>query len=398
MDEKKITQDYDKLLMGKIEEIDQKDYLEDGDVDELLDVLSKAKSDKAKKLDNLPGNNLLKPVSEEYKQSIEDSKTLYGDGEYANVMINPQTGASIAMTMGEGKSKIDDESTIIDIFEEKKYEIGTDEDKQALIDTGLSEEDAAELLNILIDYEKDKSIKIYDRLPQSIKMMIMNTAPDEFKYDKKAKEMFAKDMIEHFRSEIVIDKEFTDLQTSLANEMEFPDLISSYTLHIKNIMEVELINKANEVQEQNPELSDRLRKISETYKDTYTFKRIIKKINNKSNIKKELDKQLKDYPKIVKKFSAKYAHSKFTIDSISLVVGTLDRHLDREKYEYQILLKFVILFCNICKGYDNNNPFEHTYMYYTIKNILSLDNVSAKDTEFYKEIIENISSVLDLLQ
>lgn len=397
MDSKeKIEKNYDKLLMGQIEEIDKKDYLDDGDIELLLDTLAKTKSDKNKKLDNLPGNNPLLPISEEYTKSIDETKELYKDGDVSTILVNPQTGISIPIF--DIDTQINNSATISDIFEEKKYSIDIDTDKQSLIDTGLSEDDATVLLGILIDYEKDKSIKIYDRLPPAIKVMISNSAPDDLKFNKNARESVAKDMIEYFRGELVIDKEFNDLQTSLANEMEFPDLISSYTLHIKNIMEVELINKAILVEDTNPELSGRLRKISETYIDTYTFKRIIKKIHNKNNIKKELDRQLDDYPKIIKKFSAKYAHSKFTIDSISLVAGALDRHINKEKYEFITILKFIILFCNICKGYDNSDPFEHTFMYYTIKNILSLDNANAKDTEFYKEIIENISSVLDLLQ
>ena len=81
----------------------------------------------------------------------------------------------------------------------------------------------------------------------------------------------------------------------------------------------------------------------------------------------------------------------------------LESILDRNLPSYinmDDIRKFLITFCKYCRNFKPENIVEHTFMYYFIMNIRTLDIYNKddeKDNEFYKKFINNIVSFIDLI-
>lgn len=311
--------------------------------------------------------------------------------------INPITGEQkIIGTAGQAQPKAEvSVSNIVDGDDINKLESASinEDTLSKLNEMGLSEEDTAVLTRIIIRRMNNEKFSMYKELPQSIKNIVRSMCGSNNITQLQA---CSEIVIDQFISELKIEQEFIDLQDTIKKEMNIPDLVDMYGDYLKESMEIKLLEKADELESTAPDKAQTLREISAAYSDSYTFARQLKAFYNNEKECRRLDKELKKYDRYCTDFNYKYKNTKFKINDIKLVAHTLDR-LFKDEVSIVSIKKFVILLCRITRNMDSNNVVEHSFMYYSVKNILSLDYIDI-NSELYITLKNNIKEVIDLIE
>ena len=74
-------------------------------------------------------------------------------------------------------------------------------------------------------------------------------------------------------------------------------------------------------------------------------------------------------------FNKKYENHRYTINDIRSCPSILDRHLESSHLQNTLLC---IAFCKYCNNMNPDNINEHTFMYYFIRNIITIDRLNPK--------------------
>lgn len=378
------------IILAPEETIDEiKNALSDKDVDDIVDALSENISEDIKHLREIKGSDNSYPYNTINKPELMEGEAL--------MEINPITGEQkIIGTAGQAQSRAEVSiSNIVDGEDIKKLDSATiNEDTfNKLNEMGMSEEDTLTLTNVIMRKMKGEKFSIYKELPQSIKNMVRSMCGSNNITQLQA---CSEIVIDQFIGELKIEQEFIDFQDTLKKEMNIPDLMDMYGDYLKESMEVKLLEKADELESVEPEKAQTLREISAAYSDSYTLTRQLKAFYNDEKECRRLDKELKKYDRYCTDFNYKYKNSKFKINDIKLVAHTLDR-LFKDEVSIASIKKFVILLCRITRNMDSNNVVEHSFMYYSVKNILSLDYIDI-NSELYITLKNNIKEVIDLIE
>jgi hypothetical protein len=110
---------------------------------------------------------------------------------------------------------------------------------------------------------------------------------------------------------------------------------------------------------------------------------------------KSIEKE-KSY-KVFREFTSKYDNSKFIISDVTLILDPLKKYCEFTDDEAEDM---AILFCKYCANMRPANLEEHTFMYYFIANIISLQVNGVKDKdnkdEFSNVLISNLKSIMEL--
>lgn len=342
----------------------------------------------------------LHPKTEE--ETVEDNSGIpyhvLNKGELVKtnvkVSIDPETGMQMVMGVAEdANQKGISLSDVLTGEDEIKLATITEDTCKELGDLGLSEEDTQQLYSIILRYQAKEKFNIYNELPAMVRNMVDNLAMSK---SPKVLSEVSKNILEFFINQLHMEQEFIDLQESLKKELEIPGVVDMYAEHLIKSMEVDLIKKADEIEEKDPEKAKQLRHVSKTFTDTYKFTLQRLELDSNPKIVKKINKDLKKFNRHCMEFNYKYQNSKFKITNVSLLVNCLERHLG-EDISTDDIKKFVLLFTNICRNMSDKNIIEHTFMYYTIKNILTIEHLQ-KDNEFYINMINDITDIINRIK
>lgn len=373
-----------KYTGGKI--MENKNIMTEEQINEVAEVLKENISEDVKHLREIndapfPHNTINKPELIEAEALVE---------------INPVTGEQTVI--GPASSKSENDVTISNIVD------GTDEDilndvtikeetYSKLNEFGLTNEETEQFTSVILRRLQGEKFSIYKELPMKIKNMVRGMCGSNNINQLQA---CSEIVVDQFISELKIEQEFVDFQDSLKKEIGGLDMMNIYDEYLKETMEDKLIAKANELEATEPEKAKTLREISEAYKDSYEFTTMIKALEENWKEARRLDKEIKKYDRYCTEFNYKYKDSKFKINDIKLVAHSLDRALKDYSVSILDIKKFIVLFCRITRNMRPDNIVEHSYMYYTIKNILALDYMNI-NSEAYTNTVENIIKVMNLI-
>ena len=310
----------------------------------------------------------------------------------ATVEIDPKTGQHKVLPaevknnkVGFGQILDNDLSTMDNISAKSEKD---------LKDFGIPEEECMDFFNVLMKFKNNEKFNIYAELPKTGKQMVENLAMSK---DIRVLNNVAKGMLGFFLNEFDIEKEFIDLQESIDEELQFKGIADIYVNEqLLQSMEVDLLKKADEYEEKgDTKKAESLRELSKTFTDTYKMTKEHEELDKNPRIVKKIDKELSKFNKHCMEFNFKYQDSKFVINDIKLLVPCLTRLLP--EYNEIDIHKFILLITNICRDMTPKDPIQHSFMYYTVRNILILEHV--KDTnEFRKRVIENIKGVINKIK
>lgn len=368
--------------------MENKNIITEEQIDEVAKVLEENVSEDIKHLREIndapfPHNTINKPELVEAEALVE---------------INPITGEQTVI--GTASSKSENDVTISDIVDGTDSEILNnttikEETYSKLNEYGLTNEETEQFASVMLRRLEGEKFSIYKELPGKIKGMVRSMCGSNNINQLQA---CSEIVVDQFISELKIEQEFVDFQDSLKKEIGGLDMMNIYDEYLKETMEDKLIEKANELEATEPEKAKTLREISEAFKDSYEFTTLKKSLNENWKEARRLDKEIKKYDRYCTEFNYKYKESKFKINDIKLVAHTLERAL-RDDYYVPVsdIKKFVVLFCRITRNMTPDNIVEHSYMYYTIKNILALDYMKI-DSEAYENTLENVHKVICFIQ
>jgi len=253
-------------------------------------------------------------------------------------------------------------------------------------------------MKTILRVRNGEKFKIYESLPANIQAEVDNLLKEAGRpLNPATREEAAKFIIDGMISDINLEKEFIDFQEALNKELNIPEISEFYSEAIKNQMEVELLNIANSVEAEAPEKAAQLRRVSQSFTDSYTYTRILDGLENNPKIRNRITKDNKNYQKFCRDVNYKMKDSNFIIKDCFLMAEVLAGIID-PKYSEKDIANFVIAFAKTCDTMSADRVEDCAYIYYSIRNITDLAFIEQAGTEFSKQIINNIESTIDKIK
>jgi len=375
-----------------------RNILTDEHIEELSKILKDSKTEESKLMERI--NSIEGDVDDRNYEGIPENTE---DNPYPYNLINkevieaqqyvsvdPVTGVETKINSPELSTK-----SLTEELENTNIELDPEMGKDSLKGFGLSDEEAMKVFDIISRYKAGEKFNIYHELPEKIQNIVRGLNG----YNMATINATARDLLNHFINEMESDKAFVDLQVSISNELKQINISQMYNDELKQNMEVELPKKADELEAAGEiEKANTLRAISETFIDSYTLKTVLHELNNNQSIRKKIRKDLSRYKRFVNEFNYKYLKSKFKIKDIKLLEKVLPKVLKNEGITVDDVKKFIIVICKVTKNMSPENIIEHTFMYYTIQNLLMLQYVDLDVSEFGKQIYDNVVQAIKLMK
>lgn len=327
--------------------------------------------------------------------------------ETMEVSINPYTGKV------DKAIPVSDESEEVYKMEELIYgnirPTYTESSVKQIADTyGIRKEDAYKVLKLI--RSKDTT-DIYNKLPLAMRNVVDGICQEGLSRDEEAK-----NLLMQFQSDIEINEQMVDLDKSIkasfddaAKEIGGIEFTSTKDIFTKMDEEAnKLINEAVEMEEgpertAKVEQAQKIHSVSNAYIESYHYKKQLVYLSMISQKNKRKIMDTSKYNSIVNTFNERYRFNTRNIKDIRMVLPILYRKL-HPVYDWvteDLIKRFIMLTCVACNKMQPENIAEHTYMFYTVQNLTTLDFIDGTKQEewgFAKEILNNVLYVLDILR
>lgn len=279
-----------------------------------------------------------------------------------------------------------------DEINKEKFEAQVKENAAMMFE--LSDSECAQLINVMNRFKENSKINVMKELPKTMQDKIRGLAAAANVPGNQIG-IFAKTVLKEFIDEAMMDQEYVDLMTSIEKECNIPSIIDMYSEHIRETMEVKLLETAKNIEGEYPEKAQSLREVSNAFTESYTFKKIIDCYGANRQIRKAC-KHTDKLKRVCDDFNFRMENSKFKITDVSAIYPVLIRLFEKDnEITSEDIAKFVIAFCKTCEYYCKaDNIIDTAFMYYTIKNIVSIDYSYDKKTDFTDTLIKNIRTII----
>ena len=311
------------------------------------------------------------------------------------VIVDENTGSTVKH-VGEGSGEI-----VEDIMRNGTSELSplpeTSKIENELKDVyDLSDEEIVKMITLLNKLQNKEKFSVYNSMPEKMQNLVKAAmASNSIPPTMENRNIVAKALIEDVLTDIKNEDTFIEFNEAMKEIAKIPSILDFHAENYREIMEDKFIQLAEEYKDTKPEVSASMISISNAWKDTYSFIRQNTRLDNSERVRNRVIKNTRDYNKYVESFNWKAKDSKYIINDISLVTRALGTFFGN-KYSEEIYKAFTILLCMVCDGLDFNKPDEVCFIYYSIKNIISLEFVNKEKLLSFNEIlVENITKLLD---
>lgn len=421
-----INEQFDNLLqlgdkIGQtIEESEKKDTtLTDKQVEEITEALSKVDVSQETALYN--------------KIRSEARDVEKGFSVTESPIVNPSNGMSVVYsdTDQNNKYNFDEDVNIDDIMnldnietDITKIEINR-ESLQKAIDNiypgiKINEEDVVAIHSLANRYSKGESFSYYQSMPDNIKssinMVLGDVSAEMGSYVKEGRNFVAKQLLDSIVEQSVMDTATRDMNIAAMNTVsEFNKLskesLSEFFKLQKTQFEVNYPAQADAYEkalangEINEEEINKIKRsitvyrgVANSFKQAYMYTEMMEAYRDGKIKVKPI--QISKIKRTCDEFNYKYQKSVNAINDVKFVITTLDRHADGD-IDIDTIKKFVCIFINYTKNKKPDDVVDHTFMYYFVKNIISIDQYdhsSVDEDNFYTELINRINDILREIQ
>ena len=367
-----------------------------------------------RKLSDKEINQLNDILSKEKPLKIPDYEEEKGYAKEMKTVLDPNTGETKIIGSVDQDETVDDEDfetflknidDNINNIEVNDSPISTDELKDTIQedfdnkDFDLSDEALQELLKIVNRKKKGEKFNIYKESPDEVKDMI-----DSFvnklgiangtvisNQARAIRNDIAETLIDQFISNIQINRAKTDLNKEIENifkesTQELTEYVVGYTEE-RNKKYREYANNLTDI-DKKKKLNDILDVIDSAYS-----------LNNLKEFAKTC--KIKNYDienpnKYFTGFISKYKNSPYNIYDIKLTIPILERRfVDDDTVNTNSIIALLVCFCKYVLNYDIENPYEHSFMYYFIYNIIVIDSNKSDATKSVSDkFVNNIKDVI----
>lgn len=339
----------------------------------------------------------------------------------ANEDVNgedPTEQSNEPISTDEGLEKIGEvlsEMSAEDLKFDGNYEVTADDVKKCVGDSTISspnfemsEESALEIVKLINKIRDNKNFvnntNIYNEFPEELQNMIdqyiasTGVIPSlKNNQVRQMKNSIAKSLLSEFSTYIEmnsVEKNFNAEMESIFKEMGTN--ISSLYKDYNNERDKYLQEILNKIPEDNVEKKQIITDTMDAIHDSYTLNRLKEGVPKMKKIRKiEMEKP---QTRVFTNFEAKYRESPYNMYSLGIALDILNKH-NHNAEDPQANLRFLLAFCKFCEKYNPNVIPEHSFMFYTIYNIITLDIYKDKDYEdFAEEFLKNVNEVISLIK
>lgn len=280
----------------------------------------------------------------------------------------------------------------------------------------INKEDISALINLAKRVAKGEEFRYYQAMPQNIKnsinLVLGDMAPTMGSYHKEGRNFVAKELLDSIVEQSVTDTANKDLNTAMLNTLSdlnqsSQEVMADYFKLQKEQYEVnypaqaDVFEKAienGEIKEEDIESIQAkikiYRGVAHSFVQSYMLTEMMDAYRNGKCKVKNI--QISKIKRTCEDFNCMYMRSTNAINDLRLVIPVLDRHLS-EDIHIDTIKKFVCIFVNYTRKMSPANIVEHTFMYYFIKHILSLDHYNksnSNEEEFYSALINRLNGYL----
>lgn len=263
----------------------------------------------------------------------------------------------------------------------------------------ISDEAAAGLIDLIIAYRKDKSISVYNHMPDEIKKQVRELCAKNGVPANQVNVM-AKMMLEELITETATDQTFIDFDKSIKEAMKIPSLVDMYEdQNAENILE-KLPKMADAIQEEDPEKAQMLRGIAKSYEKAVTFSFAKEQYDSVARIRKHVRRDYNDWNRFAKELNLGNEKTNFRMPDATTLEPIVCKVIWAEDTDITTdeIHKFLTLIFRHCANLDKNNVVDAAYIYYLLKNIsmLAYINDDSRDNaeSFSAELISNIKTLI----
>ena len=344
----------------------------------------------------------------------ESESDLKGEDKVVTVNVNPVTNEKTVvgtpeetnneLASGMFEDILDGKLDGADIEDIELRETVVRDGLKEKFNTDFKEEDVIKIMNLMNDYRKDNTIDVFARLPKKIQNVITTGIAKQgipFNTAINIRKTMARELL----NDLILDISVDNYQVELNEQLDtlFGNMREEIRdMSIKNTKDQieKLTGIIPELREKDPEKADRLLLVIDGMKNSFSYDKLSTAIKEKKigRIRKiDLEKPKKIYDK----FNRLYETSVYNIYDMNMLPSIM-RKLLPEDISDEKIHRFLISFCKYCEN-NNYHPDvleEHSFMYYTVLNIvlLSLGTKSVEEDEYAKEITDNIIKVMDLFE
>ena len=269
-----------------------------------------------------------------------------------------------------------------------------------------------QILQLIKNVEEGGTVKYKDMPPRfqsQINKTILELSEERnapYLSNKELKDQMAKMFIDTVANEAMgseLKKAMIDINKIVKNtaRKEFGTAVSNDRANQYSIMVEKLPELASRIKADHPEKAEQMIQVSEAYKESFTLQGLYNSYyKGKPKIKPiQVDK----FNRTCGEFQRIYNNTTWEIQDISTLFPILCRNFPDA--DEKVIKRFIVLFINYVNMMKMTpvNLWHHTFMYYTIYNISSLDlyrgqkGLSESEEKFYKELTSNINKILDLI-
>lgn len=368
------------------------------------------------------GNESIQQMKEAKEKPIEElvDESSAEEDKNISLVINPVTGQTEGVSAQNDGYGFDRETDLFDDFDEElnpSTEVDKDftdsqieralhhnEKDTKIKHDELSIKDIEEIRQTLIKKNEKGSIN-YSDLPEFLKPKVDRTvraglsrgvflSGSQFKL---ARNMLSNSLTEEILQQITVEKindVCVDLNTSIKNlvKNEYSDIYADQHKQELNTFIVKLPELAETKYANDPKKKELLMAVSNGYKQAHSLEEMYEAYIHGGKKMKIRHIDLEDISKIIIDFEGKYKNSNFTIRDINKTEGVLLRFVN-SRFTERVVKGFIIAFCKYTSMMKPSNQEEHTFMYYFINNILSLDvpTTDKDDIAWRDEFLDNIN-------
>ena len=261
-------------------------------------------------------------------------------------------------------------------------------------------QDALKLIEVMNRYKSGEKFNVFEALPTSLKQAIAKEAMS-VGADKATINFFAKSFINDLVNNTYLDKEIQDFNEEL-KEVLAPmnniagTIMDEYSDEVYHKFTNNLEDKANEIQDTDPDKANELREVSKAFNDAISLKRvcdIIEKTpslinkayknarDNWTSFRNEYDKKVSlvsPSPRTIQYYETGLYNTKFSKD-----------------YSPEYMRTIIVLVANtVLRAVEENTLTEHVYAYYA-SNAMYTIAFTANNSEVNTIVMNALNSIFE---
>ena len=259
----------------------------------------------------------------------------------------------------------------------------------------MNDEEAESLIDLLVEYNKDRSIKIYDKLPKMLQDIIHNYASKLNPLDRRY--ITTEDIAREYINNLLSDSEL-DAQIKYLNK-EMNAAMADMEKELSSIMDEAydgIFDSINQVKEENPEKAERIEKVKAAFDKASTWDT-------------QLDFLKTQKPRDVRKYHLRFndACNRFNtivnVNLISIKVPEMQElyNILREwmpNYSKDQLKEFCVLICKSVENMDFNDIGPTAYVHKLTDNIYVFKHRHTASYFEYEDYFKSIGDVITAIE